>query len=85
MAYLFASEPYAGAWWASLTLRAGQFAVPAVGIVMGFVAVADRLRDLQDELGRDLEVERERAAPRGGARRRSSRRRRERRASASGG
>jgi len=61
LSYLFASEPYAGAWWASLTLRAGQFAVPAVGLVIGFVAVADRLRELQDELGRGLEVERERA------------------------
>jgi EAL domain-containing protein (putative c-di-GMP-specific phosphodiesterase class I) len=61
LAYLFASEPYAGAWWASLTLRAGQFAVPAVGLVIGFIAVADRLRDLQDELTRGLEVERERA------------------------
>jgi EAL domain-containing protein (putative c-di-GMP-specific phosphodiesterase class I) len=61
LAYLVASEPYAGAWWASLTLRAGQFAVPAVGIVIGFVAVADRLRDLQAELGRGLEMERERA------------------------
>jgi EAL domain-containing protein (putative c-di-GMP-specific phosphodiesterase class I) len=61
LAYLFASEPYAGAWWASLTLRAGQFAVPAVGLVIGFIAVADRLRDLQDELSQGLEVERERA------------------------
>ena len=31
--FLLASEPYAGAWWASLTLLAGQFAVPAVGDV----------------------------------------------------
>jgi EAL domain-containing protein (putative c-di-GMP-specific phosphodiesterase class I) len=61
VAYLVSSESYAGAWWASLTLRAGQFAVPAVGILIGFIAVADRLRDLQDELGRGLEVERERA------------------------
>ncbi|MGH2945479.1 MAG: EAL domain-containing protein [Solirubrobacteraceae bacterium] len=61
LAYLFASEPYQGAWWASLTLRAGQFAIPAVGLVIGFIAVADRLRDLQDELGRNLDVERERA------------------------
>jgi EAL domain-containing protein (putative c-di-GMP-specific phosphodiesterase class I) len=60
-AYLFAAEAYEGAWWASLTLRAGQFAVPAVGLVIGFVAVADRLRELQDELGRGLEAERERA------------------------
>jgi EAL domain-containing protein (putative c-di-GMP-specific phosphodiesterase class I) len=61
LAYLFATEPYAGAWWASLTLGAGQFAVPAVGLVIGFIAVADRLRDLQDELSRGLEIERERA------------------------
>jgi EAL domain-containing protein (putative c-di-GMP-specific phosphodiesterase class I) len=61
VALLVTTEPYANAWWASLTLRAGQFAVPAVGIVMGFVAVADRLRDLQDELGRGLQRERERA------------------------
>jgi EAL domain-containing protein (putative c-di-GMP-specific phosphodiesterase class I) len=61
IAYLFASSPYEGAWWASLTLRAGQFAVPAVGLLIGFIAVADRLRDLQDELARNLEVELERA------------------------
>jgi EAL domain-containing protein (putative c-di-GMP-specific phosphodiesterase class I) len=61
LSYLIAAEPYDNAWWASLTLRAGQFAVPAVGLVLGFIAVADRLRDLQDELGRGLEVERERA------------------------
>jgi EAL domain-containing protein (putative c-di-GMP-specific phosphodiesterase class I) len=61
LAYLFASEPYANAWWASLTLRAGQFAVPAVGLVIGFIAVADRLRDLQNELANGLELERERA------------------------
>ncbi len=34
-AYLIASEPYAGVWWASLALRAGQFAVPAVGLLIG--------------------------------------------------
>ena len=61
LSYLFASEPYAGAWWASLTLRAGQFAVPAVGLVIGFIAVADRLRDLQHELSQGLEGELERA------------------------
>jgi EAL domain-containing protein (putative c-di-GMP-specific phosphodiesterase class I) len=60
-AYLFASDPYAGAWWASLTLRAGQFAIPAVGLVLGFVAVGDRLRELQEELAQGLEDERERA------------------------
>ena len=60
-AYLLATEAYAGAWWASLTLRAGQFAIPAVGLVIGFVAVADRLRELQEELGHGLEAERERA------------------------
>ena len=61
VAYLFASEAYEGAWWASLTLRAGQFAIPAVGLVIGFIAVADRMRELQHELGRGLEAERERA------------------------
>lgn len=61
LSYLFASEAYAGAWWASLTLRAGQFAVPAVGLVIGFIAVADRLRELQDELTQGLENELERA------------------------
>jgi EAL domain-containing protein (putative c-di-GMP-specific phosphodiesterase class I) len=61
LAYLFAAGAYEGAWWASLTLRAGQFAVPAVGLVIGFIAVADRLRELQNELGRGLEVELERA------------------------
>jgi EAL domain-containing protein (putative c-di-GMP-specific phosphodiesterase class I) len=61
LAYLSAAQAYEGAWWASLTLRAGQFAVPAVGLVIGFIAVADRLRELQTELGRGLETERERA------------------------
>ena len=61
VAYLFASQAYEGAWWASLTLRAGQFAVPAVGLVIGFIAVADRMRELQDELSQGLEAERERA------------------------
>ena len=61
LAFLFASEPYASAWWASLTLRAGQFAVPAVGLVIGFIAVADRLRELQVELSQGLEVELDRA------------------------
>jgi EAL domain-containing protein (putative c-di-GMP-specific phosphodiesterase class I) len=61
LAYLFASQAYEGAWWASLTLRAGQFAVPAVGMLIGFIAVADRLRDLQAELTSGLEAERERA------------------------
>jgi EAL domain-containing protein (putative c-di-GMP-specific phosphodiesterase class I) len=61
LAYVFASHPYEGAWWASLTLRAGQFAIPAVGLLIGFIAVADRLRDLQEELLGGLEAERERA------------------------
>jgi EAL domain-containing protein (putative c-di-GMP-specific phosphodiesterase class I) len=61
LAYLFASHLYEGAWWASLTLRAGQFAVPAVGLLLGFIAVADRLRDLQGELLGGLAAERERA------------------------
>ena len=61
LAFLFASDPYQNAWWASLTLRAGQFAIPAVGLVIGFVAVSDRLHDLQAELAANLEAERERA------------------------
>jgi EAL domain-containing protein (putative c-di-GMP-specific phosphodiesterase class I) len=61
LAYVFASHPYEGAWWASLTLRAGQFAIPAVGLLIGFIAVADRLRDLQEELLGGLEAERVRA------------------------
>ncbi len=67
LAYLFASQPYDSAWWASLTLRAGQFAVPAVGLLFGFIAVADRLRDLQDELGRGLERGARACRARGGA------------------
>jgi EAL domain-containing protein (putative c-di-GMP-specific phosphodiesterase class I) len=59
---LLAAVPYDEAWWASLTLRAGQFAVPAVGLVLGFIGVADRLRELQDEIAQGLEHERERAA-----------------------
>jgi EAL domain-containing protein (putative c-di-GMP-specific phosphodiesterase class I) len=61
LADVAATQAYAGAWWASLTLRAGQFAVPAVGLLIGFIAVADRLRDLQEEIGREFAAERERA------------------------
>jgi EAL domain-containing protein (putative c-di-GMP-specific phosphodiesterase class I) len=60
LAYAFADQPYLGAWWASLTLRAGQFAVPAAGLMMGFVAMTDKLRDLQREIGSNLEAELER-------------------------
>ena len=62
LAYLFATEPYADAWWASLTLRAGQFAIPVVGLVMGFVGFADKLRDLQDEIQANFRAESDRAA-----------------------
>jgi EAL domain-containing protein (putative c-di-GMP-specific phosphodiesterase class I) len=61
VAYLFASEPFAGAWWASLALRAGQFAIPAVGLLIGLLAVAEKLRAFQDELTENLMAERERA------------------------
>jgi EAL domain-containing protein (putative c-di-GMP-specific phosphodiesterase class I) len=61
-AFLVASEPYAGAWWASIALRAGQFAVPAVGLLIGFIAVAEKLREFEDELAANLVAERERAA-----------------------
>src|SRR3954468_19500403 len=61
LAYLAAPEQFAGLWWASLALRAGQFAVPAVGLLLGFIAVSEKLRDFQDELTRNLVAERERA------------------------
>ncbi len=59
-AYLIASEPYAGAWWASLALRSGQFAIPAVGLLIGVLAVAEKLREFEDELSANLLAERER-------------------------
>jgi hypothetical protein len=62
LAYVFAVEPFEGVWWASLTLRAGQFAIPAVGLVIGFVGLADRLRALQDEIESNFAAEHERAA-----------------------
>jgi EAL domain-containing protein (putative c-di-GMP-specific phosphodiesterase class I) len=61
LAYASAPETFAGAWWASLALRAGQFAVPAVGLLIGFIAVAEKLREFQDELTQNLVAERERA------------------------
>src|SRR3954470_19698095 len=61
LAYLSSPEAFAGAWWASLALRAGQFAVPAVGLLMGFIAVAEKLREFEGELTRNLVAERERA------------------------
>ena len=60
-AFAFASQSYSGAWWASQALRAGQFAIPAVGLLLGFIAVADRVRDFEDELLGNLQAERERA------------------------
>jgi EAL domain-containing protein (putative c-di-GMP-specific phosphodiesterase class I) len=62
IAYLLATEPYQGAWWASIALRAGQFAVPAVGVVIGFVGLADKLHDLQAEIHENFLAESERAA-----------------------
>jgi EAL domain-containing protein (putative c-di-GMP-specific phosphodiesterase class I) len=61
LAYLSSPEAFAGAWWASLALRAGQFAVPAVGLLIGFIAVAEKLREFEDELTQNLVAERERA------------------------
>jgi EAL domain-containing protein (putative c-di-GMP-specific phosphodiesterase class I) len=61
LAYLVAPEAYEGAWWASIALRAGQFAVPAVGLLIGFIAVAEKLREFEDELTANLVAERERA------------------------
>ena len=62
LAYVFAAHAYSDAWWASLTLRAGQFAIPSVGLVMGFVGLADKLRELQEEIGANFAAESERAA-----------------------
>jgi EAL domain-containing protein (putative c-di-GMP-specific phosphodiesterase class I) len=60
LAYALAPEQFIGTWWASLALRAGQFAVPAVGLLLGFIAVADRLREFEDELAATLVAERDR-------------------------
>ena len=62
LAYVFATQAYSDAWWASITLRAGQFAIPSVGLVMGFVGLADKLREIQDEIGANFAAESERAA-----------------------
>jgi EAL domain-containing protein (putative c-di-GMP-specific phosphodiesterase class I) len=62
LAYLFATEPFTGPWWASLTLRAGQFAIPGVGLMMGFVGLADKLRGVQEEIEANFSAENERAA-----------------------
>jgi EAL domain-containing protein (putative c-di-GMP-specific phosphodiesterase class I) len=59
---LASGDGYGGAWWASIALRAGQFAVPAVGLLIGFIAVAEKLRDFEGELTANLVAERERAA-----------------------
>lgn len=60
-AYSIASQTYSSAWWASLALRAGQFAIPAVGLLLGFIAVADRVRDFEAEVLGNLQAEREKA------------------------
>jgi EAL domain-containing protein (putative c-di-GMP-specific phosphodiesterase class I) len=62
LAYVFAPQAYTDAWWASITLRAGQFAIPSVGLVMGFVGLADKLREIQEEIGANFAAESERAA-----------------------
>lgn len=59
--YMWASGLFAGSWWASLALRAGQFAIPSVGLLIGFIAVAEKLREFEDELAANLVAERERA------------------------
>jgi EAL domain-containing protein (putative c-di-GMP-specific phosphodiesterase class I) len=60
-AYVVAPQAFEGAWWASLALRAGQFAVPAAGLLIGFIAVAEKLREFEGELTANLVAERERA------------------------
>ena len=61
-AYMWASQLFEGSWWASLALRAGQFAIPAVGLLIGFIAVAEKLREFEDELTANLD-RRARACP----------------------
>ncbi|WP_270024445.1 EAL domain-containing protein [Solirubrobacter phytolaccae] len=60
-AYMWASGLFEGSWWASLALRAGQFAIPSVGLLIGFIAVAEKLREFEDELAANLVAEREKA------------------------
>ncbi len=60
-AYMWASQLFEGSWWASLALRAGQFAIPSVGLLIGFIAVAEKLQEFEDELTQNLVLERERA------------------------
>ena len=60
--YLFATQPYEGSWWASIALRGGQFAVPAVGLVIGFVGFAEKLRELQNQIEANFHAEGEKAA-----------------------
>jgi EAL domain-containing protein (putative c-di-GMP-specific phosphodiesterase class I) len=62
LGYVFAPHAYSDAWWTSITLRAGQFAIPSVGLVMGFVGLADKLREIQDQIGANFAAESERAA-----------------------
>jgi EAL domain-containing protein (putative c-di-GMP-specific phosphodiesterase class I) len=60
-AFMWSAGLFEGSWWASLALRAGQFAIPAVGLLIGFIAVAEKLREFEDELAASLVAERERA------------------------
>lgn len=62
LAYALSPQAYTDAWWASLTLRAGQFAIPSVGLTMGFVGLADKLREFQHEIEANFAADRERAA-----------------------
>jgi EAL domain-containing protein (putative c-di-GMP-specific phosphodiesterase class I) len=62
LAYVLSPQAYTDAWWASITLRAGQFAIPSVGLVMGFVGLADKLREFQLEIESNFAAESERAA-----------------------
>jgi EAL domain-containing protein (putative c-di-GMP-specific phosphodiesterase class I) len=60
--FLIATQPYQGAWWASIALRGGQFAIPAVGILLGFVGLADKLREFEKEVEANFRAESELAA-----------------------
>jgi EAL domain-containing protein (putative c-di-GMP-specific phosphodiesterase class I) len=60
--FLVATQPYQGPWWASIALRGGQFAIPTVGVLLGFVGLADKLREFQLEVEANFRAESERAA-----------------------
>ena len=60
--FLVATQPYVGSWWASIALRGGQFLIPTVGVLLGFVGLADKVLEFQAEVEANFRAESERAA-----------------------